>query len=33
MGAIKIAKNGTQNHRFTMDEFHGRYRAEFGADF
>jgi adenosine kinase len=33
MGAIKIAQDGTQNHRFTMDEFHARYRDEFGGDF
>jgi adenosine kinase len=33
MGAIKIAQDGTQNHRFTMEEFHSRYRDEFGADF
>ena len=33
MGAIKIAQDGTQNHRFTMDEFHARFRDEFGTDF
>jgi adenosine kinase len=33
MGAIKIAQDGTQNHRFTMDEFHARFRDEFGGDF
>jgi len=33
MGAIKIAQDGTQNHRFTMDEFRSRYRDEFGGDF
>jgi adenosine kinase len=33
MGAIKIAHDGTQNHRFTMEQFHSRYRAEFGTDF
>jgi adenosine kinase len=33
MGAIKIATDGTQNHRFTMDEFHARYRDAFGGDF
>jgi adenosine kinase len=33
MGAIKIAQDGTQNHRFTMEQFHSRYRDEFGTDF
>jgi adenosine kinase len=33
MGAIKIAQEGTQNHRFTMEQFHTRYRDEFGSDF
>jgi adenosine kinase len=33
MGAIKIANQGTQNHRFTVDQFHARYRDEFGMDF
>ena len=33
MGAIKIAHDGTQNHRFTMEQFRSRYRAEFGTDF
>jgi adenosine kinase len=33
MGAIKIAEDGTQNHRFTMEQLHGRYRDEFGSDF
>ncbi|MDA3921084.1 MAG: carbohydrate kinase family protein [Salinisphaera sp.] len=32
MGTIKIERPGTQNHRFTMDEFKGRYRSEFGHD-
>ncbi len=30
MGAIKIAHAGTQNHRFTVDEFSDRFRAAFG---
>jgi len=30
---IKIAQDGTQNHRFTMEQFHSRYRDEFGTDF
>jgi adenosine kinase len=33
MGAIKIAEDGTQNHRFTIEQFHRRYRDEFGSDF
>ena len=33
LGAIKIAEHGTQNHTFTIEEFHSRYRAEFGTDF
>jgi adenosine kinase len=31
MGSIKIAQHGTQNHRFTRDEFAAEYRAKFGA--
>jgi adenosine kinase len=30
MGAIKIATVGTQNHRFTMDEFRARFHETFG---
>lgn len=30
MGAIKIEHHGTQNHRFTRDEFAERYRESFG---
>lgn len=30
MGAIKIEQPGTQNHRFTMDEFRDRFREDFG---
>jgi len=33
MGAVKIEKAGTQNHRFTMDEFHTRFRESFGFTF
>jgi len=29
-GAIKIEKNGTQNHSFTFDEFSDRYKSSFG---
>jgi adenosine kinase len=32
LGAIKIEHHGTQNHRFTMDEFRARFRAEFGRE-
>jgi adenosine kinase len=32
MGAIKIAHAGTQNHRYTLDEFRGEFRAAFGRD-
>jgi len=30
MGAIKIEQAGTQNHRFTPDEFRDRFQAAFG---
>lgn len=30
MGAIKIERHGTQNHRFTRDEFEQRFKASFG---
>ncbi len=30
MGAIKIECHGTQNHRFTRDEFAARFKASFG---
>ncbi len=30
MGAIKIEVNGTQNHRFTRDEFEARFKESFG---
>lgn len=30
MGAIKIEHPGTQNHRFTQDEFKARFRESFG---
>jgi adenosine kinase len=33
LGAIKIAEHGTQNHTFTIEEFHRRYREAFGSDF
>ncbi len=33
MGAIKIAHHGTQNHRFTREEFAVRYKKEFGHSF
>lgn len=30
MGAVKIEQPGTQNHRFTPDEFQARFRENFG---
>jgi len=33
MGALKIESHGTQNHRFTKQEFAERYRASFGEPF
>lgn len=30
MGAVKIESHGTQNHRFTADEFRERFSEEFG---
>ncbi|MES1943840.1 PfkB domain-containing protein [Salinisphaera sp. PC39] len=30
MGGIKIEHHGTQNHRFTLDEFKNRFKDEFG---
>jgi len=33
MGAIKIAHNGTQNHRFSIEEFRAKYKQEFGTEF
>ncbi|WP_290647817.1 carbohydrate kinase family protein [Aquisalimonas sp.] len=33
MGSIKIARAGTQNHHFTLDQFRGLYRKAFGSDF
>lgn len=33
MGAIKIEKHGPQNHRFSMDEFQARYKANYGVNF
>jgi adenosine kinase len=32
MGALKIAHAGTQNHRYTLDEFRSEFRAAFGRD-
>jgi adenosine kinase len=29
-GALKIEKPGTQNHRFTLEEFQARFRDNFG---
>ncbi|OOZ39480.1 carbohydrate kinase family protein [Solemya pervernicosa gill symbiont] len=33
MGAIKISHHGTQNHRFTIDEFKALYAKEFSSSF
>lgn len=33
MGAIKVACNGTQNHKFTVDEFKSRFEQEFGYSY
>lgn len=33
MGTIKVEHAGPQNHKFTLDEFAKRYKAEFGHDF
>ncbi len=32
-GAFKIEQHGTQNHRFTLDEFKARYKDAFGHGF
>jgi len=32
LGAIKIEQPGTQNHRFTLDEFKQRFQANFGYE-
>ena len=32
MGAIKIAHHGTQNHRFSMDEFRAAFNEAFGRE-
>ncbi len=33
MGAYNIERPGTQNHRFSMDDFHTRFKREFRYDF
>lgn len=33
LGSIKIGLHGTQNHHFTMDELHERFKEAFGCDF
>lgn len=33
MGAIKIEHNGTQNHRFTPEEFRARFKESYGYSF
>ena len=32
LGALKIEHHGTQNHRYSMDQFRSAYRANFGAE-
>jgi adenosine kinase len=32
LGALKVATRGTQNHRFTIDEFRASYREAFGSE-
>ncbi len=32
MGSIKVARHGTQNHHFSMDDFRAWYRDAFGTD-
>jgi len=32
MGAIKIETNGTQNYRFTREQFHERFKENFGLE-
>ncbi|MDM8545469.1 carbohydrate kinase family protein [Candidatus Venteria ishoeyi] len=32
-GAIKIEQHGTQNHQFTLEEFHARFQQAFQYDF
>ncbi|HKJ76950.1 MAG TPA: carbohydrate kinase family protein [Gammaproteobacteria bacterium] len=32
MGSIKVAVHGTQNHRFSQDEFKARFKEAFGYD-
>lgn len=33
MGAIKVANSGTQNHKYTLNEFKQQYKDEFGQSF
>jgi adenosine kinase len=33
MGAIKVAHNGTQNHKYSLNEFKEQYKKEFGQAF
>jgi len=33
MGSIKVAHNGTQNHKYTLNEFKEMYKKEFGQSF
>ena len=33
MGAIKVTHNGTQNHKYSLNEFREQYKKEFGHSF
>ena len=33
MGSLKVARAGTQNHHFTLEQFKGWYKKAFGASF
>ncbi len=33
MGAIKVAHNGTQNHKYSLNDFKQQYKKEFGQSF
>jgi len=33
MGSIKVAHNGTQNHKYSLTEFKDQYKKEFGQSF
>lgn len=33
MGSLKVARSGTQNHHFTLEQFKGWYKKAFGSSF